>query len=372
VNSKLFSSFNPKFFRFLVGFLILALISAFSYPQVARAAASVTTVSDTMSRIQISQYSSHQIKFTTGNAIATTTDTITITFPSDFDFTGAVITDVTFTHGASTGAETTETLAATPDASNWGAVFSGSPLRVLTLTAPTDGVGAASVAAGNKIIISYTVTGNHFKNGTTATTYLTTIALNGSDCGTPSAQFAITLLTADQVTVSTTIDPYLTLTLTTTSVTLTKSGGGNPNYQSGGTGYNQSTANTLLAGTNGNTGYTITYYGDTLKNGGTSIDAMATKTTSSVGTKQFGINLKSNTTPTTGTNVSGSGTGTPSSDYNTADNFRYIVNTATALASASAPTASNTFTVTYIANVDATTPAGAYSTTITYICTGNF
>jgi len=371
VNSKLFVLRNPKFLRFLAGFLVLTLISAFGYPQVVHAAASVTAVSDTMSRIQTSQYSSHAIKFTTGNAIATTTDTITITFPSDFDFTGSVITDVTFTHGASTGAETTETLASGASGTAWGAAFSGTLNRVFTLTAPTDGLGNATVAAGDKIIISYTVTGNHFKNGTTGTTYITTIALSGSDCGTPSASYAITLLTSDQVTVSTTIDPYLTLTLTTTSVSLTKSGGGNPNYQSGGTGYNQGTANTLAAGTNGSSGYTITYYGDTLKSGGNTIDAMATKAASSTGSKQFGINLKLNTTPSTGTDPSG-GTGAASGDYNTQNQFRYIVNTITTLASASAASATSTFTVTYIANVDSTTPAGAYSTTITYICTGNF
>jgi len=359
----------PKYFKFLVYFLILTLITVFSYPQVVHAAASITAISDTMSRQQTSQNSSHVIKFTTGATIQGTSDTIVITFPSDFNFTSKTISTVTFTHGATTGLESTETLAATPNATNWGAVFSGTQNRVLTLTAPTDGIGAAAVAASDKLIFTYDNT--NAANGSTATTYLSTIQITGSN-PVAATSFAITLVSGDTVTVSTTIDPYLTYSLTTTSVSLTKSGGGNPTYQSGGTGYNQSTANTMAAGTNGLTGYTITYYGDTLKSGANSISAMATKTTSSYGTSQFGINLKSNTTPSTGTDPTGSGTGAASSDYNTADNFRYIVNTTTPLASASAATLSNTFTVSYIANVAATTAAGAYSTTITYICTGNF
>ncbi|MGA2667043.1 MAG: hypothetical protein ABSE91_03050 [Patescibacteria group bacterium] len=361
---------GSKFLRFLVYFLVLAIVVAFGYPQLTRATASITAISDTMSRDQISQNSSHAIKFTTGGAIAISGDTIAIVFPSDFNFTSAVSTDLTFTHGSSTGLEHTSTIVAgAPGSATWGAVFSGTSNRTLTLTAPTS-ADPNPIAANDKLIISYAST--HAVNGSTATTYLPTIQLTGTDCAAGPTSYAITLLTNDQVTVSTTIDPYLTLTLTTTSVSLTKSGGGNPTYQSGGTGYNQSTANTLAAGTNGTSGYTITYNGDTLKSGSNSIAAMASAGASSYGTAQFGINLEANTTPSTGANPTGSGSGTPASDYGTANSFRYVVNTATPLASASAPTASNTFTVSYIANVASTTPAGAYSTTITYICTGNF
>ncbi len=99
---------------------------------------------------------------------------------------------------------------------------------------------------------------------------------------------------------------------------------------------------------------------------------MTAKTTSSTGTEQFGINLKDNTTPNTGAEPSGSGSGAPAADYNTVDQFKFVADTTTTLASASDSTASNTFTVTYIVNASQTTEAGAYSTTITYIATGNF
>jgi hypothetical protein len=350
----------------LVLVLIAGLLSFFNYP-VAHAAG-ITAVSDTMSRDKISIASSHTMKFTTTSAIQTAGDTITITFPSDFNFTSKTISTVTFTHGASTGIENTETLAGSPTASAWGAVFSGTQNRVFTLTAPTDGIGAAAVAASDKLIITYDNTNSI--NASATTGQIVTIAVAGSS--TESGSFAISLITEDQVVVSTTIDPYITFILTTTSVTLTKSGGGNPNYNTGGTGYNQGSANTLAATTNATTGYSISYNGATLTDASAhTIDAMATKTTSAVNTEQFGINLKINTTPATGTDPSG-GSGAPTSDYNTANNFRFIAGATTALASSGSSSTTSTFTVTYIANVAQTTEAGAYSTTITYICTGNF
>lgn len=357
---------KEKVEKFLTYFIIAVLVIVFSYPQGVKAAPSITAVSDTMSRLKISQNSAHVIKFTTGDAIQTTGDTITITFPADFNFTSKTIGTVTFTHGATTGAENTESLQASADGTHWGAAFSGTQNRVFTLTAPTDGIGTAAIAASDKLIISYDNT--NAANATTANNYVVTIAVAGST--TENGSFAIPIITNDQVVVSTTIDPYITFNLTTNSVTLTKSGGGNPD--SSHTGYNQGAANTLEAYTNAASGYGITYYGDTLKYNGNSIAAMATKTTSTTNTEQFGINLKQNTTPSTGANKSGSGSGTAASDYDTADQFRYIVNTTTPLASAGVATLSNIFTVTYIVNVGQTTPAGAYSTTITYICTGNF
>ncbi|MBI3626507.1 hypothetical protein HY224_00485, partial [Candidatus Uhrbacteria bacterium] len=118
-------------------------------------AAALTALSDTLSSAKISTASSHTIKFTTPTGTSAASQTIVITFPSDFDFTSKAIASVTFTHGASTGAESTETLAASPSATAWGAVFSGTASRVLTLTTPTDGVGTAALAANDKVILTY-------------------------------------------------------------------------------------------------------------------------------------------------------------------------------------------------------------------------
>ena len=75
-------------------------------------AASLTNLSDTMSRVQVSTASSHTLKFTTPSGATTSGKTIVLTFPSTFNFTTKSIASVSFTHGPSTGLETIETVAA--------------------------------------------------------------------------------------------------------------------------------------------------------------------------------------------------------------------------------------------------------------------
>jgi len=341
--------------------IIFSVFTFFSGFQTAIAAGPLTALSDTMSRLQKSTVKSdHTIKFTTPTGVAAGQN-IQITMPTGFTIGTVDYTDIDVSWGPSSGAENELTLAGTASGATWGAAFAG---QVLSITS-----GSGVITAASKIIveIGLNATGGdqQITNHATAGTYTISIAGSFTDTG----KIAIVILDNDQVIVSTTIDPYLTFTLGQNTVSLTKSGGGNPDYSN--TGYNNGTANTLAANTNAATGYTISYNGATLTSGSNTIDAMAAKTTSSTGTEQFGINLKLNTTPATGAEPSG-GTGAPAADYNTANNYRYIANTTTALASASASTVATTFTVTYIANVAQTTEAGAYSTTITYITTGNF
>jgi hypothetical protein len=49
-----------------------------------------------------------------------------------------------------------------------------------------------------------------------------------------------------------------------------------------------------------------------------------------------------------------------------------VPSTATQVASASAPTQANVYTVSYAAQAGNTTKPGAFSTTFTYVCTGTF
>lgn len=126
----------------------------------------------------------------------------------------------------------------------------------------------------------------------------------------------------------------------------------------------------MAASTNGQGGYSITVNGATLTSGANTITALATQTASSVGSEQFGINLKDNATPNVGTDESGSGSGTSTANYGTADSFRFV--TGDSVASASGASDGNTFTVSYIANIGGATEAGTYTATMTYICTATF
>lgn len=168
--------------------------------------------------------------------------------------------------------------------------------------------------------------------------------------------------TAGQITVTASVDETLTFTLSSATVAL---GTLSTSSTSSGT-------STMTAGTNANTGYSITVNGTTLTSGANTIAALGSPTASSTNTPQFGINLVSNTTPSVGSAVSGSGTGTASSGtgYATTNNFKFV--TGDVVASASVPTNSNTFTTSYIANINGLTKPGAYSTVLTYVATANF
>lgn len=167
--------------------------------------------------------------------------------------------------------------------------------------------------------------------------------------------------TAGQVTVTAYVDETLTFTLSSSTVAL-----GTLSTTTTGTG-----TSSMTVATNASSGYSLGYKGDTLKSASNTITEMSTMATSSMNSRQFGINLMANTTPTVGTNVTGTGSGTPSTGYSTANSYKFSTSGDT-IASSSTQTNSNTFTTSYIANIDGSTAPGSYSTLITYIATVNF
>jgi hypothetical protein len=322
-------------------------------------AASLTALSDTMSSSKVSTLSSHVLKFTTPTGASDNTDTIIITFPSDFSFASKTIGTVSFTHGATTGAESTETLAASPSATAWGAVFSGTNNRVLTLTAPTDGVGAATVAASDKIIITYT-SANSTNATTNNTQYDITISGTFGDTGTIS----VYLITDDQVAVSATVNQTLSFSLSANTIsfgTLTSANARYADTSTGGTSETQ--AHTVIASTNSSSGYIITVKGATLTSGANTITAIgASNTASAAGTEQFGLRM-----------TASGGTGTVTAPY-AAAGFAYAADgsTTSQVASATGASAATTYSARYLANITSTTEAGSYTATLTYTDTATF
>lgn len=167
--------------------------------------------------------------------------------------------------------------------------------------------------------------------------------------------------TAGQISVTASVDETLTFTLAGDTVALGL-------LTTGTTGKGTST---MTVATNAASGYSVSYSGDTLASGLNEITAMSVAGASVMDSKQFGINLMNNATPDVGADKTGTGSGAPATGYGTADSFKF--NTAgDTIATASAPTNSNVFTTSYIANIDGATASGAYSTTITYVATANF
>lgn len=127
----------------------------------------------------------------------------------------------------------------------------------------------------------------------------------------------------------------------------------------------------IQARTNAFFGYSIAVTGTTMTSGVRSIPANTTPTESFVGVGQFGINLAENTSPDVGAPPTGPGTnGNVVSPYDTPN--RFLFNDGDIVASSNGVTRNRKYTASYIVNVPANQPPGVYSTTITYVCTGNF
>ena len=104
-------------------------------------AANITSVSDVLSDSAPSAVSDHTITFTTPTGIAAS-ETVTITFPSGFNMGSVAFGDIDLSVAAAN-----QTIAATANATDWGAAVSG---QTLTLTAPSSGTPAA---ANDELII---------------------------------------------------------------------------------------------------------------------------------------------------------------------------------------------------------------------------
>jgi len=198
-------------------------------------------------------------------------------------------------------------------------------------------------------------------SATNSTFFMRIATFSGSDWTGAIDTGVVASSTAGQITVAAAVDETLTFTLASASVNL-----GTLTKVSTGTG-----TSSMTVGTNAESGYTVAYSGDTLTSGVHEITAMGAATTSTMNSKQFGINLMANTTPSVGTDVTGTGSGAPETDYDTADTFKFNTS-GDVVASAGGSTNDNVFTTSYIANIDSSTAPGAYTTVITYVATANF
>ncbi len=352
------SSILPTSILKTLGLVLALAILALSIPFSVAEAAAITSASDTMSSLTVSATSTHAIRFVTPTGANQSSDTIIITFPSDFNFTSKTIGTVTFTHGASTGLEATETLAAAPSASAWGAVFSGTQNRILTLTAPSDGTGAAVLAASDKIIISYD--GTNSINPTTPGSYTTAISGTFGDAG----DITVNILTSNQVDITATVPQSLTFSISDTSISFGTLTAVAARYASGTASGDTSEieAHNVIVGTNASNGYTMTVGGSTLTSGLNTITAIgAVSSSSAVGTEQFGLRMTA-----TG------GSGAVSAPY-AAAGFAFDSGAfPDTIATASGASSNTTYSARYIANITASTEAGIYTGAVTYVATANF
>lgn len=126
----------------------------------------------------------------------------------------------------------------------------------------------------------------------------------------------------------------------------------------------------MLAATNAKDGYAIRVAGTTLTSGNNVIPNLGTADVSRAGTSQFGLNLRANSSPSGGLDVTGPGTGLPASGYNQINFYRF--NSGDVVASSNGPDDDRKYTATYLINVNKNQSPGVYVATLTYIALGSF
>jgi hypothetical protein len=275
--------------------------------------------------------------------------------------TGGCVTPPGFSSAASTLASQPTGLGA---ASGWtvSTATTGS-LRLSDAANATNPSGAVSIAWNG--VNNPTATNTTFYG--IITTYSDSAWTTALDTGN------VALSTATQIQVGLSVNETLVF-CTGTSITGQNCGTAAGSTVNLGVGSSLSTStgtSIIAASTNGSTGYSVTVAGTTLMSGTNPITALASGGASTIGSSQFGFNLAgANTTPVVGAAESGTGTATIPTNYGTNNTFRFL--TGDTVATAAGPTNANTFTVGYIANIAGLTPAGVYTSNLTYTATANF
>jgi hypothetical protein len=271
------------------------------------------------------------------------------------------------TEGASTGLENSETLGATAGASQWGAVFSGTSLVTLTLTAPTS--GSTYVAAGDYVIVSYNTAGHEVNPSTAGSKSITINTTSGTaDSGT----IAVPIISNSVVTLDATVAATLSFSNDNAALhfgTLSATQATWANNLTGST--TDVVGNTFTVSTNATGGYTLAYNAaPTLTSTvtGNPTIAAVTLTNSAAGTAgtsggQFAMSAVYSGTLANLTTAYQHATLNGNWKFNTSGET-LITNTS--------PANAETTAMHYLANISNVTPAGVYATSVTWVVTANF
>ncbi|HUD07862.1 MAG TPA: hypothetical protein VMQ52_02180 [Candidatus Saccharimonadales bacterium] len=125
----------------------------------------------------------------------------------------------------------------------------------------------------------------------------------------------------------------------------------------------------MEVGTNANSGVVITVNGTTMTSGSYVIKNLASQTANTIGTSQFGLNLRANTNPVIGNDPAGGSTMLATA-YDVSNEYQF--NSGDLVAYSPGPTNLAKLTVSYIVNISSSQTVGIYDTTLTYICTASF
>jgi len=120
----------------------------------------------------------------------------------------------------------------------------------------------------------------------------------------------------------------------------------------------------MVAATNADFGYNITVSGNSPTSGNNVIPGFNLPSSPAPGSSKFGINLKGNSSPSIGADVSGGGIAQPTGGYEIPNKYKFV--SGDTVATTSDVSLENKFTVSYIVNVSPDQKPGIYTATLIY------
>ncbi len=361
---KIFKKFSlVKFTSVLIMVAMLAVISPLpTY------AASVTSFQVLLTRNKASTLSNQQILFTIPTGISSS-ETIILTYDNStsvaasMDFEDIDLSfDPTPDFVCETG-DTEMTLAAAPSGGTMGVVRTSS--TVITFTN-----GSTAIASGAEVCIEIGTNADAGATGveqiTNGSAGTTTLVLSGT-MGVPdiTGTASMSIIADDQVVITATVNPTITFTVAdnTTEFGTLSSSAARWADDAGGSATDVAAFNMTVA-TNATGGYLVSYNGATLTSGADTINvaALTDNADGNPGTEEFGQSIATNGDATIASGYAYAGT----------PDWTWVASTTTTIISETGPTATETFSMHYLANIAGNTEAGAYSTTTTYIATATF
>ena len=353
--------------------LILQLtVSIFVFQPPKAHAGSLTELSDTMSSQYYYGYSDHTIKFKIATPVNGPTDTITVNLYI-YAVDGTNYTDMDLSHGTTTGYETEETLASSAAAGVWGVSQTFPQDFTVTFTAPTD-AGVTEIPANDYVVIEIGLnasSGDHQLANPEVGNFVCIIAGTFGDTG----KIAYVTLANDRVGVTATVDPTLSFSISDITVGFGSFVSTNIRYATGDVAGSASepaadNPTKLVVSTNGDNGATITVQDEGsgsssgLWSAAPISELIASDTSRNIivvgNKKKYGLYGKNASTLVIHENF----------DNDATDSA--LTRAAQTFASYTGPMSSASLDLVPVAAVDATTKAGAYTDTITIICTVNF
>ncbi len=320
-------------------------------------AASLTSISDTLSTIKTSTAANQTIAFTlSGSQTFAATETIVITYPSS-SFTLSALANTDATDYDITVGGTEELMVVAGACASQDAIeITSISATVITFTACSSyTVGSAGAAVVIEIGTHATSggTGNsQITNPSSANTYVVTIAAGGD-----SGSFASAIITNDQVTVTASVDPTLTVVLSANACALGTLA----------TSRIDTCSYTVTVSTNAQNGYnaTIKDDGDLRMTAGPTITDATGDNDVDQGSEEYGVG-----TSKTGQTITQYTTCTdPASNPQPA---KALTTSTQQFANAAAPISSDVTTLCHAASITGSTEAGSYSNIATIVVTATF